>query len=579
MPWTKADVDKHKKGLSDRQKERWAKIANDALRTCLNKGGSQSSCEASAIRQANGVVGNKEFVKIGESQGYDEFVVVDENIELFYMTYKKKQIGGYVPQHRTFEGREYLVVPVTMMVEGVHHGSHGPLLHTIDELGRFPASWNGMAIVIDHPSIEGRDVSANEPDILEARMVGRVFNTRVENSGLKAEAWLDIDKLRQLSAPTLAQVEAGEPIEVSLGVFSEELVATGEWNGEQYEAIARNHRPDHLALLPGGRGACSIADGCGIRANNEKGGIMPKENDDNTGTINQDKKAVTYEDALKTMKVLNGVGFTTSEIAALADSGYRELVDAVRQKLDAMDSETAVHYLAEVYDNSVVYEVRYRIGGVKLYKQGYTFEGGVVELQGSPVEVRRKTEFIAVAKSSGLTRTKFSNNSLKEDKTMPTENGDNCTPCIKKKVDALIAHASKRYAEDDREWLESLSETQLDKLVPIVEEKEKIVNQGTPLTDAQKAALAFGERQLKLRREKMVKTIQDNAGKETWPDEVLAKYDDDTLERIFKSLAKEETKSNDFELNDFTLSGGQPIEVNAEEEEPMAPTGVVFKKK
>ena len=58
MPWTVEDVDKHKKGLTDKQKEQWVAVANSALERCEEKGG--SDCEASAIKQANSVVGKAE---------------------------------------------------------------------------------------------------------------------------------------------------------------------------------------------------------------------------------------------------------------------------------------------------------------------------------------------------------------------------------------------------------------------------------------------------------------------------------------------------------------------------------------
>lgn len=51
MPWTAADVDKHKKGLTPSQKTQWAKIANGALKSCQAKKG--SDCEGRAIRIAN----------------------------------------------------------------------------------------------------------------------------------------------------------------------------------------------------------------------------------------------------------------------------------------------------------------------------------------------------------------------------------------------------------------------------------------------------------------------------------------------------------------------------------------------
>ena len=38
MPWTVDDVDKHKKGLSDKQKKQWVRIANAVLAKCMKDG-------------------------------------------------------------------------------------------------------------------------------------------------------------------------------------------------------------------------------------------------------------------------------------------------------------------------------------------------------------------------------------------------------------------------------------------------------------------------------------------------------------------------------------------------------------
>jgi len=149
------------------------------------------------------------------------------------------------------------VVPVVMMVEGVHNGSHGPLLHRIDDLGRFPASWDGIPITIDHPQENGVSISANSPGVIEREAVGRVYGTHVEGAKLKAEAWLDIERLRELRPEVLTYIQEKNPLDVSVGVFTDEEEETGFWNGEKYEAVAINHRPDHLALLPGGVGAKS----------------------------------------------------------------------------------------------------------------------------------------------------------------------------------------------------------------------------------------------------------------------------------------------------------------------------------
>ena len=73
MPWTVDDVEKHKKGLSAKGKRQWVAIANSALKKCLEDGGSEESCAASAIRQASGVVDNSN----------DSDVVAHANFHIF----------------------------------------------------------------------------------------------------------------------------------------------------------------------------------------------------------------------------------------------------------------------------------------------------------------------------------------------------------------------------------------------------------------------------------------------------------------------------------------------------------------
>ena len=228
MPWTIADVEKHKKGLDAKGKAKWVATANSALAACIKKGGTDASCAPQAIRIANGVTGNS------------------------YSIFKTAQEPTYEVVIRQHQGVPHLVVPVVMMVEGVHHGSQGAMFHSIDELGKFPEAWNGIPVVIDHPEINGQNVSANDPEIIDQQTVGRIYNTKVVGQKLIAEAWINEERIRQLSTAVLAAIQRREKLEVSLGMFSDVDDTSGTWNGETYESMARNHRPDHLALLPGG---------------------------------------------------------------------------------------------------------------------------------------------------------------------------------------------------------------------------------------------------------------------------------------------------------------------------------------
>lgn len=178
-------------------------------------------------------------------------------------------LNNYTIRYDTLQGKEHLIVPVVLMVQGVHRGSHGPILHLADELGKFPGAWDGIPVSVQHPQEDGMHVSANQPHILDEYVVGRVFNTRMDGQKLRAEAWIDPEALGRISAEALEHIRAGKPMDVSVGVFTDEDMQAGDYAGEHYEAVARNHRPDHLALLPGGIGACSWVDGCGVRTHED----------------------------------------------------------------------------------------------------------------------------------------------------------------------------------------------------------------------------------------------------------------------------------------------------------------------
>jgi hypothetical protein len=625
MPWTKKDVKKHKKGLSDKQEEQWVAVANSVRLKELADGKSEDEAAASAIRQANGVVGNSEMGVYFQS-------AADYNV-----------------QERMHQGRKHLVVPVTMMVEGVHNGSHGPLLHTIAELGKFPESWNGIPVVIDHPEVDGQIVSANDPDIIDSRTVGRVYRTHVNGNRLKAQVWLDEVKLKSICPTILERVKSGEQLEVSVGVFSDEEKTEGDWNGEIYEAKATNHCPDHLAILPTSQGACSLADGCGIRANrlninlnkegmetnaqvtdmeakrkelgmsvaefyavprdppsesklpifdeahvrnamarfNQTQGLSTEEKASAHGKIvakarkakidvTNFKEMSANEELFDTIKSLNVSGFTLSEIVDNTDgAGMSELMQAAHEKLNSMDTTEAYHNLEEVYPNEMVYSKRSRGGsGNKMYKQAYAYDSKGMKLTGDPVEVQKKVSYVNCNKDiqsslednnagdAGVEEVvSFIRTKFKNKEVKMSE--QKCPRCLEK-INALIANTASGFVEADREWLTALNESQLDKVAPKVVEKTIEVNKLTP---EQTAAIAYATKQQTEKRNELIQGIQTNTSKELWPDDVLKGMNDDHLKRIFDSVKKEAPA-------DYSLNSGGNLNVNADAVEPMYATGV-----
>ena len=169
-----------------------------------------------------------------------------------------------ITRYDTLDGKDYLVAPMVMIVEGVLNGTNGPLLYPADELSKTPAVWNMKPVVVYHPSHNGRGVSACDPAIIKNHGVGIIMNAVFEDGKLKAEAWIDINKAAEVDDRVVDAIENNTVMELSTGLYTDNERVEGEFDGTPYTAIARNYRPDHLALLPDQTGACSIKDGAGF---------------------------------------------------------------------------------------------------------------------------------------------------------------------------------------------------------------------------------------------------------------------------------------------------------------------------
>ncbi len=164
----------------------------------------------------------------------------------------------------SLDGRDYIIVPVIMARGDVVMNS-----------GFTPASefetfaWNGVPVTLRHPQSEaGVFMSANSPDAIAEFAVGRIFNAKVVDGQLRAEAWVEVEKANALMPGLSDRLEAGGvEMNVSTGFFSDQTPTKGVLNGRTYDFVNSNLRPDHLALLPDEIGACSWDDGCGVRAN------------------------------------------------------------------------------------------------------------------------------------------------------------------------------------------------------------------------------------------------------------------------------------------------------------------------
>lgn len=169
------------------------------------------------------------------------------------------------PNRVRWKGRSYLVVPISLIAPGVLNGSHGRVYYPPSELADNPQRWDDTPIVIQHPYVHGVPVTAKRVDVLHNSEVGRIYNTRFVDK-LYSQAWLDEEVLKRVSPEVYANVLNGVPQEISTGLGTKRTPVDPGSNHD-YDFVATNYVPDHVAILPGKRGACSVQDGCGLSVN------------------------------------------------------------------------------------------------------------------------------------------------------------------------------------------------------------------------------------------------------------------------------------------------------------------------
>lgn len=227
---------------------------------------------------------------------------------------------------RTVNGRSYLIAPASLIVPGVLNGSDGALYYPPEETSKNPAAWDEIPIVVYHPTRNGQPVAAQDPEhsewVLTNSGVGFLRSSFEDQGRLLAKAWFDEEAVRNYdkklpeSSRILPRLLNNTPIELSTGlhVDREEVAGVCPTTNRPYTAIARNYRPDHLAILPDQRGACSIHDGCGVVVNTENAtGKYGNPQDGDTGKFQP-----------------NGSGTGKGPVHAAAKEGRHGVADAAK---------------------------------------------------------------------------------------------------------------------------------------------------------------------------------------------------------------------------------------------------------
>ncbi len=422
-------------------------------------------------------------------------------------------------REETLNDKDFLVIPVIALVEGViqSSGSDQPELITSREIAAPIEAWNGCPVTLGHPEQNGHLTPIGEPNLVENFQIGTIFNAELKDDKLHVEAWLDLEKIEELGEEALSlleRVKNGEEVEVSTGYFAKSLPSEGVFNGDNYEAIQQNVKPDHLAILgEGAVGACSWDDGCGIPRLNQadksfaesfQSVLFSRENwvspadchhwleekglkdtfslKSMTGSFRYNSRKAKDFQRVRTVCLEKVAG----DCSVTAIEGLKKKTEASQrffnrfsdtmtfegnQEISDVDKRAAIaaaleangemwFSLAAVFDNFVVFE---RDWG-KLFKQGYEIaEDGTVTLSDSAEPVRPVTEFVPIVINA----------------SSDAENMENVNMKKEEMIKSLIANEATRFVEEDRKFLEGLEEAQIEKLAPVEVKTEEEEGGGT----------------------------------------------------------------------------------------------------
>lgn len=170
-------------------------------------------------------------------------------------------------------GRDVIIVPsATLPDDVVMNGSFGPVLYPADEIAKSFMGLERTPAPLGHPTINGRFVSARDPEGLNIGWIG-AFNTNVRREkGKDGKHRVLLDKVIDVERASeseggrrvLEAIEKGDPIHTSTGMLAVMEAANGDVD---YKHIAREIEWDHDAILLDEQGAATPEQGVGMLVN------------------------------------------------------------------------------------------------------------------------------------------------------------------------------------------------------------------------------------------------------------------------------------------------------------------------
>lgn len=228
--------------------DKWRRCVDEVM----GKGHDESS--ASAICTTSLQNAGEEIFEVAEHRALE-----GSSLESLHLLGSTGQV-----RYEMLNGRRHLVVPIVALMEGVIHpvNAETPEFVPAEVLRKAASSWVGKPVTIGHPRKGNTQCSAVDPEIRKASGIGVIMKSEFDKKLLQ-EAWIDEEKVKRLHPNMYARLVLGSREEVSVGAFVVTSAQSGDYNGKPYKAMWLETQGDHLAFLPGGRGACSCEMGCG----------------------------------------------------------------------------------------------------------------------------------------------------------------------------------------------------------------------------------------------------------------------------------------------------------------------------
>jgi hypothetical protein len=163
-------------------------------------------------------------------------------------------------------GRDVVIVPAATLPDNVIMNE---IMYPADEIEASFVGLNRTPAPLGHPTINGKFVSARDPEGINIGWIGAWNeNLRRENGRVFLDKVIDVETASRSEGgkAVLSAIEKGDPIHTSTGLLCNLEAANGD---VAYKHVARNIEFDHDAILLDQEGAATPAQGVGMLVNSK----------------------------------------------------------------------------------------------------------------------------------------------------------------------------------------------------------------------------------------------------------------------------------------------------------------------